>query len=205
MVAAVSRFGQTIVEFDESGRGGPIIRSMRSLVRLVVGLGLVAGAVAFRCVATIGGRFVADLGPHLPSLMSVDLLTGPVALVGVALIAATSGLGAVRRGAGTLALAAAIGWPAIKFGDLSPVIVSLSSRHGVHVHDVVILPFLAAALVLLAPWRAPAGPALASVAQTLRPRKLRNSVWTSAPSGASTLAPKTPGTRIMASIGFSPE
>lgn len=167
----------------------------RSPVRLVIGFGLVGLAVLVRCVATVGDRFVADLGPHLPSLMRVDLVTGPVALVGVAVLAATHGLGPVRRFAGTLALVAAIGWPAIKFGDLTPVVLSLSQRHGVHVHDAVMLPFLFAALALLAPWRI----------QTVRPTKPRNSVWTSLPSGTVTLGPKTPGIRSMASIGLSPE
>ena len=43
-----------------------------------------------------------------------------------------------------------------------------------------------------------------SAAQTWRPRNARNSACTSAPAGASTLAPNTPGWRIIASIGLRP-
>ena len=43
------------------------------------------------------------------------------------------------------------------------------------------------------------------VAQTARPRNLRNSVCRSSPSPPSTLAPNTPGWRIIASIGLRPE
>lgn len=167
----------------------------RSLFRLVVGFGLVAVAVVARCFALAPGARLAHLGPYLPAVTQLDLLTGPLALAGVAVVAGAPGLSSARRSLGTVALVAAIGWPAIQFGNLSPVVLRLSADHGVHLHDVVLMPFLAGALLLLQPARG----------QTVRPRKQRNSVWTSAPSGASVLAPNTPGTRIMASIGLSPE
>lgn len=123
--------------------------------RLSVGFGLVVAAVFWRCLATVTGAPVLELGPHLPTVMRIDFLTGPLALVGVAVLGAVPGLGAARRLVGTLLLVAAIGWPALKLGDMGPVLLTVSSRHGLHTHDFASVPAAFGAMALLTPWRTP--------------------------------------------------
>lgn len=129
-----------------------------SLSRSILGVFLIGAAVATRCLATAHGGVLMTFGSRLPALTLIDFFTAPVAFVGIAVLAGSRGLAPVRRLFGVIALIAAIAWPAIKFGDLSPVILAISSRHGVHVHDVVAFPILAVSMALLAPWRSALGP-----------------------------------------------
>jgi hypothetical protein len=126
-----------------------------SISRLALGFGLIAAAVLVRCLSTVHGGVVITLGQHVPAVTRIDLLTGPVALLGVALLASAPGLARLRRIGGLVSLVAAIGWPALKLGDAGAVLFTISARHGVHARDLIVFPVLAMALGMLAPWRAP--------------------------------------------------
>lgn len=123
-------------------------------MRLVTGFGLLIVAVAVRCFTPVTGGVVATFGAHLPALRTIDLVTGPFALLALGIVASTPAVPPVRRVLGAGALVIAIAWPAIKFADMGPVVLTLTRTHGVHTHDALLVPWLAAGLSLLAPPRA---------------------------------------------------
>lgn len=145
---------EEIVAVDENPIAGDDDGYVRSTpLRLLAGFGVLVVAVTVRCFTPVTGRVLITLGTHLPALRVVDLLTGPLALLGVAIVASAPGLSPVRRGAGSAALAVAVAWPALKLGDMGPVVLSLTRSHGVHTHDALLVPWLAVGVSLLDPRR----------------------------------------------------
>lgn len=58
---------------------------------------------------------------------------------------------------GVLLLGLAFAWPIIEIGSRGPLLLKLTSEHGIDANDLVALIPFAAALVLIVPRRRPAG------------------------------------------------
>ncbi len=138
--------------------------------RLLFGFGVLVAAIAWRCYATATGPVLFAPATSMPAIRPIDLLTAPLALLGLGILASAPGLALLRRVTGFTALIAAVAWPAVKFDQVGPVVFSLTENHGVHTTDVLLLPWLALGLTLLVPWRAAVAAApLAASDGTARP------------------------------------
>jgi hypothetical protein len=123
---------------------------------MVAGFGAMGAALTWRIfVVPPVTPVLLPLGEWIPPVKAVDLVIGPLALLGVLVLGGAPRLSFARRAAGTAALVGSVMWPVLTFPWMSPVVMTVTASHGVHVHDVLLLPMLATALVLLAPWRAP--------------------------------------------------
>jgi hypothetical protein len=88
-------------------------------------------------------------GGRLPSIHEGDIVTAPLGLAGLALLASAPRLPTWRRIAGAGLTIAAILWPVSTSDKAGPVVVSLGSSHGIHKYDVLaVVPAMAAAALL---------------------------------------------------------
>jgi hypothetical protein len=118
----------------------------RGQTRVLVGGCLLGAAGLWRLVAPTG-KMLVDLG-FLPSVHEGDIVTIPLGLAGLALLASAPRLPTWRRAAGAGLTLAAIHWPVSTSEMAGPVVVSLG-KHGIHRYDVLaVVPAMAAAALL---------------------------------------------------------
>jgi hypothetical protein len=118
----------------------------RGRTRVLVGACLLGAAGLWRLVAP-SGKMLVD-GGCLPSVHEGDIVTVPVVLAGLALLASAPRLATWRRVAGAGLTLAAILWPVSTSEMAGPVVVSLGN-HGIHRYDVLsVVPAMAAAALL---------------------------------------------------------
>ena len=111
-----------------------------------MGASLLGAAGLWRLVAPSGAMLVH--GGRLPSIHKGDIVTAPLGLAGLALLASAPQLATWRRIAGAGLMFAAILWPVSTSDKAGPVVVSLGS-HGIHKYDVLaVVPAMAAAALL---------------------------------------------------------
>lgn len=112
----------------------------------MVGVCLLGAAGLWRLVAP-SGKMLVDFG-CLPSVHVGDIVTVPLGLAGLALLASAPRLPTWRRVAGAGLTLAAILWPVSTSEKAGPVVVSLGN-HGIHRYDVLtVVPAMAAAALL---------------------------------------------------------
>jgi hypothetical protein len=131
-----------------SGLGRTAILSRRAGLgkRVLIGVCLLGAAGLWR-LAVPTGKTLFD-GACLPSVHVGDIVTIPLGLAGLALLASAPRLPTWRRIAGAGLTIAAILWPVSTSDKAGPVVVSLGS-HGIHKYDVLaVVPAMAAAALL---------------------------------------------------------
>jgi hypothetical protein len=130
--------------------------NVQRLERMAAGFGVMGAALAWRVfVVPPSTPVLVPLGGWIPPMKAVDLVIAPLALLGLVVLAGAPELSLARRTAGIAALAGSVMWPVLTLPAMSPVVMTLTASHGVHVHDVLVVPMLVTALTLLEPWRAP--------------------------------------------------
>jgi hypothetical protein len=114
--------------------------------RVLIGVCLLGAAGLWR-LAVPSGKMLVDCG-CLPSVHEGDIVTIPLGLAGLALLASAPRLPVWRRVAGAGLMLAAILWPVSTSDKAGPVVVALGS-HGIHRYDALsIVPATAAAALL---------------------------------------------------------
>ncbi len=97
------------------------------------------------------GELIGHLGP-LPGITSGDLLTAPLLLTGLTLVASVPGLSWRRRAGGAGLLVACMIWVTSELPWDDPLVPGLQfQRHGVHLLDALAAVPLAGAVILLSP------------------------------------------------------
>ena len=118
----------------------------RARTRVLVGACLLGAAGLWRLMAPTGDMLLD--GGCLPSINEGDIVTAPLGLTGLALLASAPRLPTWRRLAGAGLMVAAILWPVSTSEKAGPVVVSLGN-HGIHKYDVLaVVPAMAAAALL---------------------------------------------------------
>jgi hypothetical protein len=118
----------------------------RGRARVLVGVCLLGAAGLWRLMAP-SGEMLVD-GGRLPSIHEGDIVTAPLGLAGLALLASAPRLPTWRRIAGAGLTLSAILWPVSTSDRAGPVVATLGS-HGIHKYDVLaIVPAMAAAALL---------------------------------------------------------
>ena len=118
----------------------------RGRTRVLVGACLIGAAGLWRLVAPPGEMLVD--GGWLPSIHVGDIVTAPLGLAGLALLASAPRLATWRRIAGAGLTLAAILWP-VSTSDMAGPVVASFGNHGIHKYDVLaVVPAMAAAALL---------------------------------------------------------
>jgi hypothetical protein len=116
-------------------------------LRVVVGTGLLAFAGLWR-FAGPRSAVVAHHAPF-PPVTEADVVTIPVAVAGLALLASAPRLAPWRRVAGVACLITAVLWPTSDNSRSGPVIATISQSHGIHLYDLMaLLPALVGGTLL---------------------------------------------------------
>ncbi len=114
--------------------------------------GLLLGAAGVWRLAGPKGQVVARLGPF-PDLMSADVLTVPLTVAALAVLAGASQVPRSRKVVGVAALVTAVLWVTSEWPWDDPLIPGLQwGRHGVHVLDAVAVAPALLGLAALSPW-----------------------------------------------------
>lgn len=133
----------------------PVTRSCVNWRRLGLGVVVLAIGAVWRTIGYEGHVF-RESG-RLPQLRLGDVLTAPLFVVAVVLIALAFGVGLGRRMLGGLLLAVALMYPLLSFPWDGRVVWG-RNHHGIHTTDVLaFVPLLASVIVLACVGRRPTG------------------------------------------------